>query len=507
VNHPTRRQLLQTSAAAGAAALALAGCEEVISKVASRLGDELPAAVALPAAEQVDPAYHLLSRAAYGPRPGDVEAVRATGTAAWVEQQLKPESIDDTACALRARRFETAHHAPGTCYEYKKPVLREEMARHTLLRAVYSRRQLFEVMVGFWGDHLNVNIEKGDCIYLKPHDDREVIRRHALGRFRDLIRASATSPAMLVYLDGKENVREKSGAPSNENYARELLELHTVGVEGGYTQRDVHEVARCLTGWRLRTGMRKGTVYLDPKLHDDGEKVVLGQTVPAGQGGEKDLDQVVDIACRHPPTARHVATKLARRFVAEPPPESLVVRLAEVFVRTDGDIKSVLRELLNSSQFAASAGAKFKTPFRFVVSALRAVGADTHAHGDLIDYLGAMGQGVFQHPTPDGYPDEAAAWTGTLLWRWNFAFALAAGQVPSVKVPLAKLRAAIEAGAAGATAPTHEQRAFRYLIGRSPSASEGAALAEGSAALRAAGNSGDAGLFGLLLASPAFQRH
>jgi uncharacterized protein (DUF1800 family) len=157
------------------------------------------------------------------------------------------------------------------------------MARHTLLRAVYSRRQLFEVMVSFWTDHLNINIEKGDCIYLKPHDDREVIRRHALGRFRDLIRASATSPAMLVYLDGKENTRARDSDVPNENYARELLELHTLGVHGGYSQADVFEVARCLTGWR-RTGMRKGTVYHDRNMHDDGAKRVLGHAIPAGQG-------------------------------------------------------------------------------------------------------------------------------------------------------------------------------------------------------------------------------
>src|SRR5262249_11611084 len=200
----------------------------------------------------------------------------------------------------------------------KKPVLRREITRHTLLRAVYSRRQLFEVMVGFWTDHLNINLEKGDCIYLKPADDRLVIRTHALGRFRDLIRASATSPAMLVYLDGKENKKAGPNDIPNENYARELLELHTLGVHGGYTQKDVLEVARCLTGWRLRTKWRKGTVYFDPHWHDNGEKSVLGHGIPAG-GGPADLEQVIDMVCRHPSTARYVATKLVRRFVSEEP--------------------------------------------------------------------------------------------------------------------------------------------------------------------------------------------
>ena len=380
------------------------------------------------------------------------------------------------------------------------------MARHTLLRAVYSRRQLFEVMVSFWTDHLNINIEKGDCIYLKPHDDREVVRKHALGKFRDLIRASATSPAMLVYLDGKESAFAKAGDVPNENYGRELLELHTLGVNGGYTQADVFEVARCFTGWRVRTGMRKGTAYHDAKLHDDGAKTVLGQAIPAGQGGRKDLEQVVDIVCRHPSTARHVATKLAQRFVSEQPPAALVDRLAAVFTEADGDIKSVLRALLNSDEFAASAGAKFKTPFRFVVSALRAVGADTHAHGPLIDYLTGMGQGVFQYPTPDGYPDEAAPWMGTLLWRWNFAFALAAGEVPSVKVPAEQLTAALGGLDAG-TAPLPE-RMFRYAVGRNPTTPERGALAHGFAeAPKHGAPGGTVNGLGLVLASPAFQRY
>jgi uncharacterized protein (DUF1800 family) len=494
----SRRKVLWTSAATAAAATLLAGCEDAISATARRLGQTVPDSVDVPAGSQIDPAFHLLSRAAYGPWPGDVERVRSMGLARWVDEQLDPDRIDDTACSLRARRFETVYHDPGTCYEYKKPVLREEMARHTLLRAVYSRRQLFEVMVSFWTDHLNINIEKGDCIYLKPHDDRAVIRRHALGKFRDLIRASATSPAMLVYLDGKENARAKPTDVPNENYGRELLELHTLGVDGGYSQEDVFEVARCLTGWRLRTGFRKGTVYFDRDFHDDGEKRVLGQTIPAG-GREKDLEHVVDIVCRHPSTARHIATKLAQRFLSEKPPQSLVENVAAVFTRTDGDIKATVRAVLTSPEFAASAGLKFKPPFRFVASALRATGADTHAHAPLVEYLTRMGQGVFQYPTPDGYPDEAAPWMGTLLWRWNLAFALAAGKVPTVKVPLEKLDAAIAAGARGSESI---ERLFRYFVGRSPTDAEHAALAGATRDLSAPSD-----LAALVLASPAFQRY
>jgi hypothetical protein len=512
----SRRALLKILGLTGAT-LPLIGCERLISTVTQQMGEAIPAgpsSLSIADGQQIDPAFHLLSRAAYGPWPGDLDSVRTTGTERWIEEQLAPDRIDDMACDLRARRFETIWHEPGTCYEYKKPVLREEITRHTLLRGVYSKRQLFEVMVGFWTDHLNINLEKGDCIYLKPSDDRLVIRAHALGKFKELIRASATSPAMLVYLDGKEN---KKGSPSdvpNENYARELLELHTLGVNGGYTQPDVYETARCLTGWRLRTGWRKGTVYFDANLHDDGEKRVLGRMIPAGGGGA-DLDRIVDIACSHPSTARHIATKLVRRFVSEDVPASLVTHVAEVFTATDGDIKSLLRTILASDEFKAAKGHKFKRPFQYIVSSLRALGADTHAHQPLTEYLQRMGQGPFQYPTPDGYPDRTAPWLGTLLWRWNFAFALASNRVPTVTVALNQLANAIGAiGAMGGTVNSglRPARLIPYFIGRAGSAAELSAL-EDYLRAQPASDAGDAGegnhhaeLVALILASPAFQR-
>ena len=489
----TRRAWLKTSAAVGGA-IAMTGCEHVISRVTKEFGQAIPQHISVAANAEIDPAFHLLARASYGIWPGDLDRVRSIGIDAWIEEQLAPEAIDDALCDLRARRFETLHHDPGTCYEYKKPVLREEITRHTLLRAVYSRRQLFEVMVGFWSDHLNINLEKGDCIYLKPDDDRRVIRAHALGRFQDLIRASATSPAMLVYLDGKEN---KNDIP-NENHARELLELHTLGVHGGYTQADVHEVARCLTGWRLRTRWRKGTVYFDPKLHDDGEKTVLGTRIPAG-GGERDLDRVVEILCRHPTTARFIATKLSQKFVSETPPPALVDRVAQVFTETNGDIRSMLRAILHSEEFKAARGAKLKRPFHFIASCLRALGADTHAHSPLIEYLQRMGQAPFQHPTPDGYPDEAAPWLGTLLWRWNFALALAADEVPSVNVSPQALVNAI----GGTLSPS---TLLPHFIGRAGTAAELKALDDYVSRQGIETNERKAELLGLILASPAFQR-
>jgi uncharacterized protein (DUF1800 family) len=357
-------------------------------------------------------------------------------------------------------------------------------------------------MCSFWTDHLNINIEKGDCIYLKPQDDREVVRKHALGKFHDLIRASSTSPAMLVYLDGKENARAKPADIPNENYGRELLELHTLGVNGGYTQKDVYEVARCLTGWQLGKSWRTGTAYCDPKRHDDGEKHVLGHVIPAGQGGEKDLEQVMDIVTRHPSTARFVSRKLVQRFVSEDPPAALIDRVAKQFTETDGQIKPLVKTILTSDEFRASAGKKLKPPFRFVASALRAVAADTHAHGGLVEYLQRMGQGVFQHPTPDGYPDEAAPWLGTLLWRWNFAFSLAKGEVPSVDVPKEKLLKAL----GGEDVATLPDRLLRYVTGRQAQEAERSALVS-AAASATKKNDEPRTMLALAIASPAFQRY
>lgn len=493
----TRRAWLKTAAVSGGA-MSVTGCERIISRVTGDLGQAIPERISVADGAEIDPTFHLLNRAAYGPWPGDLDSVQSKSAEAWIEEQLAPEKIDDTLCDLRARRFETLWHEPATCYEYKKAVLREEITRHTLLRAVYSKRQLFEVMAGFWTDHLNINLEKGDCIYLKPADDRLVIRKHALGKFRELIRASVTSPAMLVYLDGKENRKASPGDIPNENYARELLELHTLGVHGGYTQQDVFEVARCLTGWQLRTKWRKGTVYFDPRLHDDGEKSVLGYRIPAG-GGEKDLDRVIEIVCHHPSTARHIAMKIAQKLVSENPPPSLVDRLAGVFTQTDGDMKAMLRETLHSDEFKKSRGMKFKRPFHFIVSSLRAVGADTHAHQPLTEYLLRMGQAPFQHPTPDGYPDEAAPWLGTLLWRWNFALALAANQLPSVKVSPQRL-----VQATGGLSP---QRLLPHFIGRAGSAEELKALNDYAVGQGLESDERKAELLGLILASPAFQRY
>lgn len=497
----SRRTLLKIGALIGGGSL-IGGCDRVISETTQRLGLTIPAKVKVPNSKEIDPIFHLLSRAGYGPWPGDLEIVKRQGVNAWIDEQLNPESIDDSLCELRSRRFETISMRPGDCYEFKNNVLRDDITRHTLLKAIYSKRQLYETMVEFWTDHLNINLEKGDCIYLKASDDKEVVRAHALGNFKAMIKASCLSPAMLVYLDGKENKRAQKTDVPNENYARELLELHTLGVDGGYTQKDVFEAARCLTGWRLKEKgeFSKGSVYFDAAFHDDGEKVVLGKVITAG-GGEKDVDRLIDIVTIHPSTAKFVCTKLVRHFVSDEPQPALVEKAAKVFASRNGEIKPVVRTILLSKEFQEQRGSKFKRPFRFIVSSLRALGADTHAKSGLTEYLSRMGHGLFQHPTPDGYTEEMLPWLGTLLWRWNFALALACNELESVTVSVDDLASAITTER---EPKANADLLVRHLIGRKASIEE-LKILDSFHDTKNKENS-FAELLGLVISSPAFQR-
>lgn len=498
----SRREFLITGASAIALSAALfrggqGWYEELRQYAGLGLRRPLDGPLTPPAGEKIDPIAHTLNRWTFGAGPGDYARVAGMGTEAYLEEQLAPEKIDDSLCDRATARFAECWWEPlGEAYdedaEYLPPVLR----RMAILRAVYSQRQLFEVMCEFWSDHFNIDPGKGDCRYTKISDDQEVIRQHALGNFREMLRTSALSPAMLWYLDGRANVKRTPAEKPNENYARELMELHTLGVHGGYTQHDVMEVARCLTGWTILAKRNDGfagnlvsqvndraRVHFRREAHDDGAKSVLGQDIPAGLG-EKDIDRVIEIVAAHPSTAQFIATKLCVRFIADEPPPAAVATVASAFAGSSGDIKTTLRALFGTPEFAASAGLKFKRPFHFVVSALRATNAQTDADRGLMSYLERMGQVPFRYPTPDGYPARAGHWHSTLLWRWKFAVALANNHINGTRIERAEWMEALGGEAAAAAT----------VLNRRPDAGERAAL------------SGCGDDLALLLASPAFQR-
>jgi uncharacterized protein (DUF1800 family) len=554
---------------------------------------------------------HVLNRLAFGARPGEVERVRKLGLEAYIEQQLNPSKLDDSALEARLRNFPTLGmsngellakypqpnqllrrleragelppelaalvrqrnqgqpqpngaaqmnepnadaektiaeamrppaqgQGPGAMQEEQDPQKRQyrqaiakymreqgleapqrimyELNSSRILRAVYSERQLQEVMVDFWSNHFNVFAQKGADRWFLTSYDRDVIRPNALGNFRDLLEATAKSPAMLFYLDNFQsmspNAQAQRGAlrrrqqmdtegagpmrpggifggrrmrqgearqrqqqqqqgegqmtaqqqqrPQqqrmrrgiNENYARELMELHTLGVEGGYTQKDVQEVARAFTGWTIyqpRGGggiyggegedSRAGTYYFAPRMHDDGEKTVLGVKIPAG-GGAEDGRKVLDILVAHPSTAKFIATKLVRKFVSDEPDPALVKRVADAFHNSKGDIKTTLRAVFTSPEFnsAEARRAKIKTPFELSVSALRTLGAEVEVRPALIQWVARMGEPLYGYQAPTGYPDEASYWvnTGALLERLNFSLALVSNRIPGARVDLAR---------------------------------------------------------------------
>src|SRR4051812_6557398 len=412
---------------------------------------------------------HLLNRIAFGPRPGDVERVRAMGIDRCVDEQLHPERIVDAALserlaglttvrlsqreivnafelpqieARRARKQGAAvgddpsAAAPRDPMAQKASALVVELAEQKIVRAVYSERQLQEVLADFWFNHFNVDARKGRDRFLLTAYDRDVIRPHVFGKFRDLLGATAKSPAMLFYLDNWMSAdpnRPHSGAGKkglNENYARELMELHTLGVDRGYTQKDVTEVARAFTGWTIENPRRGGGFTFNRRLHDPGQKVVLGHVIKAG-GDESDGEQVLDLLAKHPATARFIAAKLVRHFVSDTPPAALVDRAAKRFRDTGGDLRDVMRTILASPEFASADAydAKVKSPFEFVASALRAVATESVDVKPLVRQLQQMGMPLYMCQPPTGYKDTADAWvnTGALVNRINFALQLSRG--------------------------------------------------------------------------------
>ncbi|MBV8890466.1 MAG: DUF1800 domain-containing protein [Acidobacteria bacterium] len=349
-----------------------------------------------------------------------------------------------------------------------------ELVAGRLLRNIYSERQLEAVMTDFWLNHFNVFLGKGADHYLLTSYERDVIRPRALGRFRDLLVATAQSPAMLFYLDnwmsvgpdseaarglssrrgrqpsepngrtlGRAGGGKKSSSGLNENYARELMELHTLGVKGGYSERDVTEVAKAFTGWTIRRPQEGGTFFFDSRMHQPGNKVVLGHRIK--QSGEREAIEVLTFLSRSPATAKFIATKLAERFVSDDPPPALVARMEHTFVKKDGDIREVLATLFHSPEFWANAAyrAKLKTPLEFVASALRATGVDVADPKALSEALNRMGEPLYGCQQPNGYSMRAQAWmsAGALVERMHFSLALSAGKLPGAVMSLPELLA------------------------------------------------------------------
>ncbi len=413
-------------------------------------------------------AVHVLNRLAFGPRPGDVERVQHMGVQRYIDEQLHPESIPmPPELAARLDKLDTVQRSAGTALgeylELRKEVRNEEEgakqrrrveqgraareeAEARLVRAIESPRQLEEVMVDFWFNHFNVFAGKGIDRALVASYERDAIRPYALGSFRTLLGATAKHPAMLFYLDNVVSSTPRPNAKGraqglNENYARELMELHTLGVDSGYTQRDVTELARMLTGWTFdqRRLVRAGETFrFDAGRHDKDAKTWLGREIAPNGQGEGEL--ALDVLAMHPATARHVSFQLAQYFVSDTPPPDLVDRMARTWLASQGDIRAVLKTLFSSSEFmdSTAAGAKFKTPYQFVVSAARASDAPLVNIGPLVNTMSQLGMPLYGCQTPDGYKNTQDAWLNpdALTRRIAFATALAQGRLPLAAKPL-----------------------------------------------------------------------
>ena len=486
---------------------------------------------------------HAMNRLAYGPRPGDVEQIRQTGLEKWIEQQLHPESINDADLNLRLQRYPTLEMSskrlleefPRPDQNAKQQGLTKEQAKDQyeqqlktkqqeaesqiivtgndnldkaqqqlaklqgpnriiaelsmakVDRAVYSNRQLQAVMEDFWFNHFNVFANKGDDKWFLTAYERDTIRPHAMGKFQDLLLATAKSPAMLYYLDNylsadpaavarmeaEKNFRRAryqgafaggsmptpgtfpgpatSGPPTaanaapkkpdrglNENYGREVMELHTVGVDAGYTQQDVIQMAECLTGWTIHEPRKDPQFFFDEQIHDQAKKVVMGRTF--NYGGEKDGEEALKMLASQPATAHFISAELARHFVSDNPPASLIHRMAKSFTSSNGDIRTVLRTMIYSPEFWSKDAyrAKVKTPFELVASTSRALNAESTITLPLSQWVGRIGEPLYLCQPPTGYSDKAETWvnTGALLNRLNFALAFAGDKMGGATVDL-----------------------------------------------------------------------
>ncbi len=374
----------------------------------------------------------VLNRISFGPWPGDLIAAANMGVSGYIEEQLAAKSPQDRAVSWRVNGLDVqqdVHDSPDILSSLPDDQLLTEVQQVQLLRAVYSTHQLNEVMSDFWENHFNIYALKNAARQRIPIEMETAIRPHLLGSFEEMLIAVAHSPAMLAYLDNNHNEAGNMDRV-NENYARELLELHTLGVHSGYTQIDIHQVARCLTGWTVAGGFRQWQFEFKPSWHDDGSKFIpfLDLHLSPG-GGVRDGEAVLHRLARHPATAQHLAEELCMKFMGVVQPE-VVNAASRAYLRSNTSISEMLRPiLLDGLARKERCRPIFKRPLDLLVSSLRVGAADTDGATGVQNQLNTMGQPLFQWPMPDGYPESAAAWKTTLLPRWNFASALAGGEV------------------------------------------------------------------------------
>lgn len=459
----------------------------------------------------IDGPMHLLNRLTWGPRKSDLDKVNELGIEGYIDWQLAYEKIPDPdidTFMVGKPIMAMNHHDLAALVEknYNDPY--DDMLWSRIYRAAFSERQLYELMVEFWTDHFNVPL--ADYLITKIVDDREVIRKHALGKFSDLLFASAKSPAMLLYLNTADSNKEYP----NENYAREVMELHTLGVGGGYTEADVKAVARAFTGWTVDDDV-PGMFMFDERVHDYNEKVVLGQTLPADQDGIQDGLQILQILATHESTACHISRKLCVRFVTDNPSQTLVDATAKVFLATGGDIRKVMKYILLSPDFVRSAGQKFRRPMDIVAAMLRITGATLDYPPILQEALTSLGHLPFGWIPPNGYPDVMGAWlnTGALLNRWNTGMLIAGAAYDDsgIHIPYDKLLPT----AATSTAADLVDSATQLVLNGTINADDRAQLIAyvtdgGPASTRITHEHRETklpALMGLLLSSPYFQWH
>lgn len=364
----------------------------------------------------------LLRRLAVEPDAELRRELKETGREALTGRLLDATEAEPLGLTLRLRRMDGLWLDPVTAMDVPRERVIEDLQAAAILRPTFGANPLYERTASFWAEHFNVSARKGDGAFYRGSEER-LIRKGAMGPFPDLLRAIARGPAMLGYLDNDAN---RKGHP-NENFARELLELHTLGVDGGYSQKDVQEVARCFTGWTVETRFlrAKGAFRFDESVHDEGTKTVLGHRI--GAGGAEEGEEVLRILGSHPATGQHLARRLTL-FLCGTPSAAVEGEMGRAFLQSRGDVRAMLRPLLVSEHFV-EAPPVLRRPADLVVASLRATGAQTDAGGALRGYLRAMGQPPYEWPMPDGYPVAGREWHSGLLARWSFAHALAHGKI------------------------------------------------------------------------------